>query len=119
MSPYPAPGPPDASTARLSAQVESIGREIRELRRTAEATLAQARTTNGRVDGHDIDLARIATREEERTHAAEVLAEALAKRDRQAEESRARRDRWLLGMATVTAGGVLTTLMTIALRLWG
>lgn len=67
---YPAP-PPDASTARLSAQLEGVGREIRELRRGTEDRLKriehQTTRTNGRVDALELASAR-----------AEGAAEALA-----------------------------------------
>lgn len=98
---YPPPNP-DASIARLSAQMEGLGREIGQLRRDSSEDLAavrqtltelrdQVRTTNGRVRKHDIELAEARAREEERGR---VLSEVVARADR-----RWTRIAWAIGIA--------------------
>lgn len=85
--------------SRIEAQLESIGRELRDLRRISQDTLAQARATNGRVSSHDVDLARIQEREQARAVAA-----------REESQRRDRRDRWALWALGVLATSILASL---------
>lgn len=98
--------------ARLSAQIDAIGREIGQMRREIASQLArieedvadakvQARTTDERVTAHDRELDRITTREQVR---ADMLREQQEDRDRRAAADRERQNRrmrllqWIVGV---------------------
>lgn len=102
---YPTPTP-DATTARLSAQVEGIGREIRELRRGTEDRLEriehQTTRTNGRVDALELEAAR-------QRGAAEALTNAASRTLRRIQIFTA-----LAGIALTAALGVLGLILTHA-----
>ena len=73
MSPYP-PGEP--AVARLAAQMEAIGREIRDMRAGVDQRLErierQTTATNGRVTSLEADrIKRDATHDADVAHAAE------------------------------------------------
>lgn len=108
-----------AEIARLSGQVEGLGHEIRDLKNTAKDTLLQTRTTNGRVTKAEQEILEIKIRGEERERAEQQLLDERRAAEAKAEKARARRDRWLIAMATVTTGSALTALATLAFRIWG
>ena len=109
----------EAAIARLSGQVDGLGHEIRDLKNTAKDTLSQTRTTNGRVTKAEQEIMEIKIRGEERERAEQKLADDRAEAAERAEKERARRDRWILAMVTVTTGSALTALITLAFRIWG
>lgn len=113
MSPYPSPS--DPAFARVSAQVEGIGREIREMRRGFDRRLAaiehQTKITNGNVT----DL---------RTWRASVEAAAAERAKHEAAETTDERTadgrRWELRMVAYSAlasilGGVTVAVLVFLL----
>lgn len=93
----------EAQLARLTAQVEGIGHEIRDLRTTATQTLQQTTRTNGRVTATEMRVREIEIRAEERDRAAERAAEERSRADARREKRQARRDRWLIALAGIAA----------------
>lgn len=107
----------EAAIARLSAQVDGLGREIGQLRRDVSGDLAgirtelrsvteQVRTTNGKVRAHDLQLAEDRARADERARA---QSETLARADR-----RWTRIAWSVGLAAT----VLLAAVGWAIALW-
>lgn len=103
MSGYPSPQS-DPAVARLSAQVEGIGREIRELRKVAEKTLAEQKRTNGRVTDLEMrEVRRDATAEADARHDRDE------RKDKRTSESR----RWEVRLAVIGAViGLISAIVT-------
>lgn len=57
--------------ARLEERFRALEEDVREVRDLVRETLAQARATNGRVNQHDVELARIKEREQRDTQHAD------------------------------------------------
>lgn len=117
----------EAAVARLSAQMEGIGREIGQMRREiadklgdlaqdVADTKAQAKITNGRVTAHDREIDRIQTREQVRT---EILADQQDKQEKRITAERDRQDRrmrlmqWVIGVALAILIPAVGWLITI------
>ncbi len=117
----------EAAVARLSAQMEGIGREIVQMRREiadklgdlaqdVADTKAQAKITNGRVTAHDREIDRIQTREQVRT---EILADQQDKQEKRITAERDRQDRrmrlmqWVIGVALAILIPAVGWLITI------